>query len=149
MIQIMDIRNYKQHKYDEAWLIARSARYLKKGVTHMPELAPSWDLLAYRANLQDEGKWNDAVFQNVIAPRYLLEIIQNNKITYPLLNHLHKASKEGKRIALLCYCSEECRCHRSVLAGLLKGTGSIVLTDEGLDYKQYYDLYNQLKQATA
>jgi uncharacterized protein YeaO (DUF488 family) len=95
-------------------------RYLPRGVKKtdykklglfdlwFPALAPSRELFATRD-------------RNLLA-RYRAEILKNSESRQTLLFLAEVAKKTP--ISIGCYCEDESRCHRSVLASLLKKGGS-------------------------
>lgn len=92
--------------------------------------------------MKKQGIWNHDGFINVYVPRFLAEMRTN--IAREYLNILYKrVMYEDKTIALVCFCNDETECHRSILAGLMKGVGVDVVNENGkpVDYSQYSKMY--------
>lgn len=133
-----DINN----SYDEIWIIVRS---LKNGIPqigncyHVPQLSPLWDLFRDYCDWSKKGIWNEKCFMERYVPRFLKQM-HSTEAKY-WLNLLYNKSKEGKNILLVCFCSNEKLCHRSIVCGLLQGVGSITSAD---DYSHYYQMYKEV-----
>ena len=57
------------------------------------------------------------------------------------IEELERLDKEGKNIALVCFCPDEERCHRKIVAGILQGRGvAKVQTDGNKDFSVYNDM---------
>lgn len=132
-------------KYDEIWVCMRSYKNPDDFAVHVPELSPSTDLFFSYRNMLNNGVWNESTFRDFYTPQFLQEIAANLDARQAL-NTLWRADKNGKRIALVCSCSKEKLCHRSILAGLLMGVGATVEADRG--YMKYYDQWQAIS-ATA
>ncbi len=136
MIFIGSIRDIKNKNFDEVWSITNSDRLSKSpGIIYVPQLAPSWDLYNKTQALKKQGQWCDQVFSLMYAPQFIRDINKPN--SRQLLNQLYLLDKQNKNIALVCFCSEEETCHRSIIAGILQGAGCNV---QGVkkDYSFYY-----------
>lgn len=101
---------------------------------HVPVLSPSWDLFKHYMDLRNAGNWNQATFASDYVPIFLKEMQAPG--AQRMLNHLIQQHKAGKSIALVCFCTDETLCHRSILAGLLQDKG---ITVHGVkkDYRAY------------
>lgn len=135
MIAIRHISKINYDEYDEVWAIVRSLKYVSPKIRHVPELSPSWDLFKWYRALYNAGRWNKQTFHDIYVPRFLKEM--QGKEQRALLNELFAAKK---RICLVCFCTEEELCHRSIIGGMLQGAGLVV---EGLEqnYGYYFDWY--------
>lgn len=123
----------------EFWMIARKPSQ-SKHVIHVPELAPSRVLFQHYLYLREQGSWNQESFDMVYAPWFLRDFKESPKAMM-LMNYLCLMD-ERKDIELLCWCADEKKCHRSIIAGLLKGIGaSIECPDE---YLKYYEQWQKL-----
>ena len=143
MISVKSVKNFGGvDKYDEVWVIVRSLKTPIAGAKQVEDLAPSRDLFLKYLELKKNNKWNADAFKNIYLPQFLYEIKANSKVTSPLLNELWRKDKEGKNIALLCFCDDEELCHRSIVAGLLQGVGCTVSAKA--DYSRYYEAYKEL-----
>jgi len=94
----------------------RKEDYKKLGLFDLwfPALAPSRKLLSKRD-------------KNLFA-RYRSEILNDSESRQTLLFLAEVAKKTP--ISIGCYCEDESRCHRSVLASLLRAAGSGKLPDK-------------------
>lgn len=139
MITILNIREAKQEQYDDVWAIVRYYRGRSDWIRQVIELAPSQELWAKYQKLKVTGNWNDKTFKQIYVPRFLKEM--QCQTARAKLNELFSKDREGKNIALVCFCADELLCHRSIIAGLLQGTGCHVKTSKGNDYSDYYKQY--------
>ncbi len=107
-------------------------------------LSPSISLLNLVNNLRKNGNWNKETFNRYYVPNFLYEMKAKDK-----RKRLTQIYKEGidSDIILLCHCSEEELCHRSIIAGFLQGatkeTG-IELVNCNNDYSEYYNMFRKL-----
>lgn len=133
MITVTTIANLNYSLYDEVWAIVRSLKYPNPNIKHVPELSPSWSLFGKYQALKKAGQWNDETFRSVYVPQFLKEM--KGKEQRKLLNYL---TNTKKHICLVCFCQDECLCHRSIVGGMLQGAGIEV---QGLyqDYSYYFD----------
>ena len=104
----------------------------------MSELAPSWDLFMESRSMMEKGEWNKDTFQTFYVPRFL----QREPLGKESLNFIQRLSK-SQNIALVCFCTNEETCHRSIIAGLLQGMGVNVTLISGKDYSKYYQTYKE------
>jgi len=139
MIAIRNIRDVNKEKFDQVWLIVRSAKTVPDGMRHVSELSPSWDLFAKYRQLKKDGHWDAQTFQAIYVPQFLREMHALD--ARRRLNELWVLDRQGKRIALCCYCPDERLCHRSIVVGLLSGVGCGITTLTGRNYKGYYEQY--------
>lgn len=123
--------------YDEVWAIVRSLKYANQKIKHVPELSPSWSLFKKYLAMRNAGEWNNETFQAVYVPWFLNEM--RGKVQQKLMNDLFNTKKH---ICLVCFCTEEELCHRSIIGGMLQGAG---LDVRGLekDYSYYFDWYKK------
>ena len=145
MIRISSISNLRKlnsSEFDEIWAIVRSLKSPITGVKQVSELSPSTDLFYRYLNLKKTGQWSAESFKNIYVPQFIYEMRRNDNARNKL-NELFLADRAGKNICLLCFCTDETLCHRSIVAGFLQGCGCNVITDAGKDYSRYYQLYLQ------
>lgn len=135
MITILRISEVNYSDYDEVWAIVRSLKYGNQKMRHVPELSPSWSLFKTYMDMRKEGRWNEDTFRKVYVPRFLKEM--RGREQQMLMGELFNTQKN---IALVCFCEDECLCHRSIIGGMLQGAGANV---RGLsrDYSFYYEWY--------
>lgn len=137
MITITDIRNVDHAAYDEVWAIVRSLKN-PGNLKHISELSPSWNLFKKYLQLQDSGWWNTETFRNIYVPTFLREM--QTGTARRKLSELMELDRQGKRICLVCFCSDETLCHRSIVAGILQYAGVRIQGVKG-DYSPYGRLY--------
>ena len=143
---MISIGNFKtiSSEYDEIWFIVRS---LKGGVPntgtialHVPQLSPKTELFQDYLKWSKNNQWNKEVFNKDYVPRFL-EQMKYSTEAKQCLNTLFQKSRAGKNILLVCFCSNEELCHRSIVLGLLQGVGA---ETNGSDYCHFYDLYKEV-----
>ncbi len=122
MIVTENIRNVRNGNYDQVWAIVRSLKNPGKTLIHVPELSPSlrlfWD---YRYWAQ-HGIWNADTFEKVYKPRFLSQIAED-PAAQAKLDELAALDAAGKRIALVCFCTDMHLCHRALVAQILRDRG--------------------------
>jgi len=136
MIKIVNIKQMPLPDF-ENWAIVRSFNG-KAGVQWHPELSPSSNLFGWYLKLKKNGEWDESAFLSSYVPTFLKEIA-GNPTAKEALNTIYFADKEGRNIALGCFCENEATCHRSIVAGLLQGVGCNVRATD--DYSHYYAAY--------
>lgn len=146
MITITNIRNAKNTNPDEIWAIVRSMKKPSPDIKQVQDLSPSWDLFKTFQTLKEHNHWNHNTFREIYVPEFLSGLIENKDKVYPLLNELWRLDKYGKNICLVCFCTDETMCHRSIIAGLLQGVGCNVTTDTGLDYSMYNEIFKKMEK---
>lgn len=136
---VTTVQKIKPEQYDNVYAIVRSMRRPKKGVTQLQALSPSMSLLRDYNRWKNNGEWNREKFEQEYLPRFIEEMKQPE--ARKALNKLYKELKDGKNIALTCFCGDESLCHRSIIAGILQGLGVDIATEGGADYSRYYEMY--------
>lgn len=136
---ISNLRNISEH-YDETWAIVRSLKNPIRGVVQVTALSPSMDLFFRYQRMAKAGEWNADSFQKMYVPQFIREMKQSRE-AQEKINYLINADREGKNICLVCFCSNESLCHRSIIAGFLQAMGCHVQLDTNQDYRRYYDLF--------
>lgn len=131
-------------KYDEIWMIVRSYKNPNPHIMHVPELSPTPALFQTYRMLAEAGQWNQAIFDSIYVPQFLSDL-HRSAAGKAKLNELYKLDKAGKRICLLCYCTDERTCHRSIIAGLLQAVGCNVVLPSGNDYRRYHEIWRTAK----
>ena len=124
MIAVVNLKRVDVNAYDEVWAIVRSARYVRSGIEHRPELSPSWELFGWYRQMVKDGRWCKALFDAEYAPRFKTEM--KSQSARDALNELWLKERRGKKIAIGCFCDEYDMCHRSLIAEMLAGAGSDV-----------------------
>lgn len=121
MIAVENVRTVKVEKYDEVWAIVRSWRGGRSGIKQVVALSPSWDLFKWYRQQVQAGTWGWEAFELGYVPRFLQEM--HSAEARQALNELWRLDKAGKRVAICCFCDDYDLCHRSIVAGMLKGAG--------------------------
>ncbi len=124
---------------DEAYGIVRNKK--DKYLINLPELAPSDELYSFYVQMKKSFKWTEKIFQEKYVPQYITDLVRNDKA----METLTALIMSNKNIYLACFCENERFCHRSILAGILKGLGADVQsldTDVG-NYLKYYDIFKK------
>ena len=135
MITIARISDVEYRRYDEVWAIVRSLKYGNPRIKHVPELSPSWSLFRKYREMVENGEWNDEAFRRIYVPRFLKEMHED--APRALLNELIQTKKN---ICIVCFCTEEVLCHRSIIGGILQGAG-IEVRGLSRDYSEYFRWY--------
>ena len=104
-------------------LIVRSPGQLQKliddgRVEWEPRLAPSSALLFQVNNWKKQGMWNQETFDKKFVDEFIDESLEQPFAD--AMNDIFKRSEAGEKIALACYCGDECMCHRRIVKGLLQ-----------------------------
>ncbi len=141
MIRITNIRNANK-SYDENWAIVLSLKSTSGLLTQIKDLAPSSALFTTFQNLKNNADWNESTFNNIYVPQFITDL-KGNDNARRALDYLWNQDKQNKKICLVCFCSDERLCHRSIIAGILAGAGCNVITDTGNNYNKYYNMYMQ------
>lgn len=142
MIIVDRISNVKRGRQDEAFAIVRSMRNPSERLRQLDVLSPSRELFFEYRRLESAGEWNAEAFRTMYVPRFLREMRAPE--ARDALNRLYAADRDGRTVALACFCRDERLCHRSVVAGLLQGAGANVRLPSGADYSAYYAAYRAL-----
>lgn len=122
MITITNIRNAQKDAFDEIWAIVRSLKSKSAYITQVPELSPPWSLFKTYLKLRDDGNWNKQTFETIYKPQFLSQIT-NDPAASKKLTELIQKDKAGKKIALVCFCTDPALCHRSLIAQMLTNYG--------------------------
>jgi uncharacterized protein YeaO (DUF488 family) len=141
MIEFRKLAGLKVNEYDRVFAIVRSMRFNIKGVERVKELAPSPDLFRKQQAWSREGIWTQDKFDKEFVEEFL-EDLSHSKDSIDMLNFLYYLDKQGDNICCICYCGTESMCHRSIIAGILQGTGANVKVED--DYSKYYYRFKEL-----
>ncbi len=137
MIFLENAKTVDTNEYDEVWLITRKVSGPRKNMIWVPELSPSEDLFFKYCKLKREGKWNEESFKNQYVPVFIKEM--TSETAKSKLNLLYEKSKSIPRIAIACYCDKESLCHKSIIGGMIAGSGA---PNYYLGkYNHYFDLW--------
>ena len=141
MIEFLSLKELDVNKYDEVWLIVRSAKNCSKllenaKVKQITELSPDFNLFKKYLDLKNAGKWNHQAFIDIYVPEFLKQIQQDTKFADRLLE---LKANQNKKYALVCFCYDERECHRSIVAALCYINGIVVNTKYDInDYIKSY-----------
>lgn len=140
---------YDKRLYEEKWdydlaIVRFSKKPARESEIQVTALSPSTGLLGWVNDMKEQGKWSELLFNLVYVPSFLKEMQEPS--ARKALNRLYALDKEGKKIALTCFCKEEELCHRSIVGGLLKGVGCNVVMASGNDYSKYFEMYAEKKE---
>ena len=113
------IKDIDKSKYDEIWIIARKIGNVQTGgnIYHVPQLAPSYDLLNRYLSWRSQGIWNKDQFDTVYTPQFLNEM--RMPIAQQYLKLLQSTSKE-KDVLICCFCNDESMCHRTLVKSIIE-----------------------------
>jgi len=137
MIRITSIRRCHISNYDDIYLIIRSTASLERAnnklltlpqVKHLPDLSPSQTLFFEYLNWVRAGEWNQEKFDTDYKPTFETELKNSNAQNW--LNKIADDSKNGRKIALLCFCPDENLCHRLIVGKALEKLGCQVIFDK-------------------
>ena len=134
MITIGNIKSIRVEDYDAVYAIVRSMKRKMQGVEQLAVLSPSSELFGKYLDAKRRGDWNSTFWSLVYVPEFIAQM--DSREARDALNKLYIADKRGLNIALVCFCDDELKCHRSIVAGLLQGVGCNVRAKH--DYSVYY-----------
>ena len=121
MIYTNNIYKVKRENYDEIWAITRSFKPNNKIDGQLQLLSPSPELFKIYLDLKKYKVWDKETFEEMYKPKFLKEM--NNKEVYKILNELCRHDRLGRKVCLVCYCSDYSLCHRSLIIDLLRELG--------------------------
>lgn len=90
----------------------------------------------------EKGTISEDWFNNIYVDRFLLELFNNKKSLEELIYLRDLSFKED--VELICYCTNEKLCHRSIIIGILQGTKALV-SENIEDYSYYSEKFKLLK----
>ena len=131
------IDNIRKPQASEVWAIVRSLKSPGKMIW-VPDLSPTQRLFYQYLKWRDAGLWNEKTFQELYAPQFLKDAKANPNFE-KLIAQLQHADHD---ISLICFCTDETLCHRSIVAGILQGLGTDVTAQH--DYSQYFQMYQNI-----
>jgi uncharacterized protein YeaO (DUF488 family) len=152
MITLGSFKDIDSSKYDEIWLIVRSlkdqsilTRY--PNVKHVPELSPSHELFSWYLSIKRRGWWDQSQFANYYVPTFIRETACSREAKDKLNELYCKAHTMHKNILVVCFCTDEEMCHRSIIGGLLQGAGVAVVSSnlQMPHYEGYYHMYMSVR----
>ena len=128
-----------RHDFDMAWAIVRNMSKPIDGVVQVPALAPAKSLFFKYLSYENSGMWTEDRFKEFFVEDYIKGIMNDNSAMH-CLDALCQADRDGKKVLLLCYCGNEKTCHRSIVAGILRGLGCDVVGTT-TDYTEYFGMF--------
>lgn len=141
MITVTNIRNIDHAVYDEVWAIVRSLKHPRMMKSTFQSCPPPGICLDNICQLRNTGRWKTEALQGIYVPTFLKEML--TATARKMLNELVWQDRHGGYIALVCFCSYEATCHRSIVAGILQHVEIQIQGVKG-DYSQYGRHYEQL-----
>lgn len=126
--------------YDEMYMIVRSMKPINPKIKQLDILSPQSSLFKFHRECVNKGTWNQSTFDKAYAPIFITQL-QHSPYANKVLDDLYRKDDAGKRICLMCYCTNESMCHRSIIAGILQGMGCNVKIPTNSDYSRYYNQF--------
>lgn len=117
-----DISDYIQWKL----LAVHTMMFEKEGWIHASFLAPSNFLFLKTKAMKASGTWNQSSFDQLYKPLFFDQFTESNGIksdSLLALDALCDILDSGQDVAVACYCSDSCMCHRSLLSELVASRG--------------------------
>lgn len=154
MITLGSFKDLGQPQYDETWIITRGlkdrsvlTRY--QNTIHVPELSPTPELFQWYLFQKKNGWWGVKHFDIYYVSQFIRDIA-GDASSRNRLNELYTKHQAGKNILIVCFCTDERICHRSIIGGLLQGIGVEVksTTVNDPDYSYFYASYKNYRSAT-
>ena len=161
-IIIGNMKSLNKH-YDELWFVMRSMDWFYKdkvtgkiidknyrllmqpNVKIISDLSPSRELFYWYLKEKRKGCWDIENFLLGYAPKFIKGLVENPDAK-DRLNQLWSLDREGKTVLIVCSCSEENTCHRSILAGILHCVGCHVITEYSINnYVSFYNDYRAIE----
>ena len=120
MVEFLSLKELNVNNYDEIWFIVRSAKNCiklldNKKVKQITELSPNYRLFKKYLELKNAGKWNHDTFLNVYVPDFLNQIRYDDNFKKRIIE---LKQNPNRNYGLVCFCSEERKCHRSIVAAI-------------------------------
>ena len=115
---LSQINNYKiDYKY---FIVINPKKVKIKGLSHMPELAPTRELYSWAMEHKNEANWFD---------HYKKVFINDMKTRAGMINALNDIEQKAKTsdVLLVCFCNDVNLCHRGLIADELKSRGVEVI----------------------
>lgn len=140
MLKIDNLDNVSQNEGFKHYAIVRSYKDPKPNVIQMSTLAPSIGLYHQYLEWRDDHEWNYEKFTNEYVPRFIKEL-KSDQYGINALAMLYDESFK-QNIALYCFCPVEQRCHRSIVGGILLGSGANIQCDP--EYAKYWQMFRQM-----
>lgn len=141
MITVTNIRNIDHTAYDEVWAIVRSLKHPRMMKSTFQSCPLPGICLDNICQLRNTGRWKTEALQGIYVPTFLKEML--TATARKKFNELVWQDRQGRRIALVCFCPNEATYHRSIITGILQHVEIPVQGVKG-DYSQYGRHHEQL-----
>ena len=125
MILTGNLNKTNFNDFDEVWAIVRSIKNPGR-MKQVTELSPSRDLFFAYRRLVNDKRWGKDAFEQIYKPQFLRDFYASADAQRKL-DELIELDKQGKKIALVCFCADASLCHRSIIADLLEEKGVSVI----------------------
>lgn len=139
MIRVTSIRRCHVSDYDDVYLITRNTgstgKNMLRRIKHLPELGPNADLFFDYLRWGKNGELNQEKF-NVHFKHVFINQITNNPEAQKWLDKIETDSKNGRKIALISFGTNENLDHRGIIAEMLRAKGCDVVCDKDIDSKR-------------
>ena len=115
----LSVRHINKVKADEIWLITNAGKNIKSTV-RVKELAPSDRLFSkwFKEWKNEKPEFWWAQYREIFVAE-----LKQNYLALEKLRELENKVKNGKVIALACYCENERYCHRTIIKDILLKKG--------------------------
>ena len=144
MISFGSLSDMKYDQYDEIWIITNKLNTMPsaRNVSWHPELGPSHELFGKVQQWKRDGEWDQKKFSSEYVDQFLRELKWNKTAVRSLM----RLCKIGltRNTLVVCYCSSDEMCHRSIIRGLIYGAykaRGLTQYIFGKDDANYYDRY--------
>jgi hypothetical protein len=104
----------------------RFIRTVPKGWIYIQHLCPSETLLRTCKKIEKKGKWTLEVFNRLYRPNFLNEM-RNDYYSKVYFNRIIQLLDEGKNVAFACFCTDYEKCHRGIIAEIIRARGYNVI----------------------
>ena len=126
--------------YDEMYMIVRSMKPTNPKIQQLGILSPQPSLFKFHRECVNKGTWSQSTFNKAYVPIFITQL-QHSPYAEKVFDDLYRKDDVGKNICLMCYCTNEAMCHRSIIAGILQGMGCDVKLASNADYSGYYNQF--------
>lgn len=139
VINLKDAETYRKVDFD---IYDLTISHKCWGATPVPDLAPSSGLFQATRICIEQKLWSWDRWMAWYVPEYLKELRERPSAQVQLEAIASKYGHNDTRNACIgCWCKQEMMCHRSIVAGILKGMGARVITKTQQDYLLYYHMW--------
>lgn len=113
---------------------SKQAEYaLAQGWEYCPELGPSWDLFNRVKAFKEANRWNQIMFDDMYKQQFISDLM-SNRVALLEIKKLIRKLNNGDNITLVCYCTNQEICHRSILGEIMnKACNAEIIKVEKVD----------------